>query len=334
MIIFIFIGFVSFVSDLLLLRVELMVRLIYDGDPGIDDALAILFASKSDVLDLEAVTTVAGNVSLEKATKNALRILGLAGRLDIPVAAGMSRPLVRELETAEIVHGEDGLGETYLPLPAAQDKCMGAMDLIIAKMTRKPGEITLVACGPLTNLAEVYGRNPEMGEYLKEIIVMGGAINVPGNVTSNAEFNVHTDPESAKIIFQSDLPVTLVPLDVTMKILLTNDNLEEIREAETPIADFAYHALRYSFNFPGHRKLGGCPIHDPLAVGVAIDKSFVKTKKLYVNVVTDNLVTLGKTVASENKTGEFEDCRSKLNVALDVNARKFIRFFIDTIKSR
>lgn len=311
-----------------------MVRMIYDGDPGIDDALAILLAIKCDVLDLEAVTTVAGNVSLEKTTKNALRILGLMGRLDIPVAAGMPHPLVREPQTAEYVHGEDGLGETYLPLPAEQDKCMGAMDLIIAKIMRNPGEITLVACGPLTNLAEVYGRKPEIGENVKEIIVMGGAVNVSGNITPYAEFNVHTDPESAKIIFQSDLPVTLVPLDVTMKTLLTNDNIEEILEAGTPVSDFAYRALRHSLNFPVHKRLGGCPIHDPLAVGVAIDRGFVKTKKLYVNVVTDNLVTLGKTVAGEHNTGEFEDCKSKLDVSLEVNARKFIRFFIDSITSK
>nr|MDO8082959.1 nucleoside hydrolase [Candidatus Freyarchaeota archaeon] len=311
-----------------------MIKMIYDGDPGIDDALAILLATKSEVLDLEAVTTVAGNVNLEKATKNALRILELAGRLDIPVAAGMPSPLVRELQSAEYVHGEDGLGGTYLPLPVTQDKCIGAIDLIIAKIMKTTGEITLVACGPLTNLAEVYGKQPEIGENVREIIIMGGAISVPGNITPHAEFNVHTDPESAKIIFQSDLPVTLVPLDVTLKTLLTNDNIEEIREAGTPVTDFAHRVLKYSLNFSGHKKLGGCPIHDPLAVGVAIDKGFVKTKKLYVNVVTDNIVTLGKTLASENNTGQFEDCKSKLNVCLDVDARRFVRFFIDTIISK
>ncbi|WXG42179.1 MAG: nucleoside hydrolase [Candidatus Freyarchaeum deiterrae] len=308
-----------------------MVRMIYDGDPGIDDALAILLAIKSEVLDLEAVTTVAGNTTLEKTTKNALRILGLAGRLDIPVAAGIPSPMVRELQTAEYVHGEDGLGGTYLPLPAEQDKCMGAVDLIIAKIMKKKEEITLVACGPLTNLAEVYGKEPKISEYVRDIIIMGGAIYVPGNITPHAEFNIHTDPESAKIIFQSDLPITLVPLDVTLKALLTSDNVEEIREAGTPVTEFAYRALRYSLNFSGHKKLGGCPMHDPLAVGVAIDKGFVETKKLYVNVVTDNIVTLGKTLASENKTGQFEECESKLNVCLGVDARRFIRFFIDTI---
>jgi purine nucleosidase len=309
-----------------------MTKMIYDGDPGIDDALAILLAIKSEALDLEAVTTVAGNVNLEKVTKNALRILGLAGRLDIPVAAGMPYPLVRELHTAEYVHGEDGLGETYLPLPdTTQDKCMGAIDLIIAKITKKPGEITLVACGPLTNLAELYGKQPDLGEYVREIIIMGGAIYVPGNITPHAEFNIFVDPESAKIIFQSDLPLTLVPLDVTLKTLLTSNNIEEIREAGTPVTDFAYRALRHSLNFSGHKKLGGCPMHDPLAVGLAIDKGFVETKKLYVNVVTDNIVTVGKTLASENNTGQFEDCESKLNVCLGVDARRFIRFFIDTI---
>ncbi len=311
-----------------------MVRLIYDGDPGIDDALAILFAVKCGFLDLEAVTTVAGNVSLEKATKNALRVLGLVGRLDVPVAAGMPHPLVRELVTAEHVHGEDGLGGTFLPLPPVQDKCMGAIDLIVGKVLRRPGEITLVAGGPLTNLAEAYGRMPDLGERVGEVIVMGGAISVPGNVTPYAEFNVHTDPEAAKIIFESDLPLTLVPLDVTLKTLITGEDIEEIRGVGTPVTDFVYRVLRYSLNFPGHRRLGGCPIHDVLAVGVAVDRGFVRTKEFYVNVVTDNLVTLGKTVVSEKNVGEFEECKSKINVCVDVNARKFIRFFIDTITSK
>ncbi|MEM2959067.1 MAG: nucleoside hydrolase [Candidatus Jordarchaeaceae archaeon] len=311
-----------------------MVRLIYDGDPGIDDALAIIFAAKCDVLDLEAVTTVGGNVSLEKATKNALRVLSLVGRLDIPVAAGMPHPLVRELVTAEHVHGEDGLDETFLPLPPVQDKCMGAIDLIVGKLLRRPGEVTLVACGPLTNLAEVYGRMPDMGEKVGEVIVMGGAVSVPGNVTPYAEFNVHADPEAAKIVFESDLPLTMVPLDVTLKTLITSEDIEEIRGADTPVTDFIYRALKYSLNFPGHRRLGGCPIHDVLAVGVAVDRGFVKTKKLYVNVVTDNLFTLGKTVVSESNTGEFEECKTKIDVCLDVDARKFIRFFIETVTSK
>lgn len=307
--------------------------MIYDGDPGIDDALAIILALKSGRVKLEAVTTVAGNVSLEKATKNALRILQLTGRLDVPVAAGMPSPLVRELQTAEMVHGEDGLGGTYLPLPGVSDKCIGALHLTIAKVMRRPGEITLVACGPLTNLAEIYNKQPTISEKITEVVIMGGAINVPGNATPHAEFNIHTDPESAQIIFGSDLPITLVPLDVTHKVILTKQDIEEIHEARTPMTDFAYHALSHYHSFSGHRKFGGCPLHDPLAVGVAINEGFVKTKKLYVRVVTDNIVTLGKTLVSEKNTGEFEDCQRKISVCLDVDARRFIRFFIDTITS-
>ncbi len=308
-----------------------MKRMIYDGDPGIDDALAIILAIKSGEFDLEAVTTVAGNVSLEKATKNALRILRLTGRLNIPVAAGIPSPFGRGLERAEYVHGDNGLGGTSLPLPGVEDKCIGALDLIIAKIMKKPGEITLVACGPLTNLAEIYMKEPRIGENVRELIIMGGAVQVPGNVTPHAEFNIYTDPESAQIILRSDLPLTIVPLDVTMKTIFTVYDLEQIYEVRTPVAEFAYNALRYYQNIPKHKKLGGCPLHDPLAVGVAIDESFVKTKELYVNVVTDNIITLGKTLVGEKNTGELEVCASKHKVCLEVDARRFIRFFIDTI---
>ncbi|MFB0562505.1 MAG: nucleoside hydrolase [Candidatus Lokiarchaeia archaeon] len=308
-----------------------MKKIIYDGDPGIDDAMAIILAIKSDELDLEAVTTVAGNVPLEKATKNALRILRLVGRLDIPVAAGMPSPLVRELQTSGVVHGEDGLGRTNLPLPSIEDKCIGALNMIIAKIMDRPGEFNLVACGPLTNLAEIYNKQPKIGENVGQVVIMGGAIHVPGNVTPYAEYNIHTDPESAQIILQSDLPITLVPLDVTMRTILTPDDLEEFYEARTLVAEFVYNAMKYYQSIPTHKKLGGCPLHDPLAIGIAVDESFVKMKKLYVKVVTDNIVTLGKTLVSEKNTGEFEECSSKHNVCLEVDARKFIRFFIDTL---
>lgn len=308
-----------------------MKKMIYDGDPGIDDAMAIILAIKSGVLDLKAITTVAGNVPLEKATKNALKILNLTKRLDIPVAAGMPSPLVRELLTSGPIHGEDGLGGTKLPLPITEDKCIGALDLTIAKILNRPGEFTVVACGPLTNLAEIYSKLPDFGEKVNDLVIMGGAINVPGNVSPHAEFNIYGDPEAAQIILQSDLPITLVPLDVTMKTILTPDDLEQIYEVRTPVAEFAYNALKYYQNVPKHKKLGGCPLHDPLAVGVAIDESFVKTRELYVNVVTDNIITLGKTLVGEENRGGLEVCASKHKVCLEVDARRFIRFFIDTI---
>jgi len=271
-------------------------RIIYDGDPGIDDALAILLALRSREVKLEAITTVGGNVTVELATQNTLRILELVGDGDVRVAKGYERPGLR---TATSFHGEDGLGNTGLPPPSRTAEETNAVDLMISEIKREKHGISLVTAGPLTNLAEAVEKDSGIEDYVREVIVMGGAIRVPGNVTPAAEFNIYTDPEAAQTVFASGLPITLVPLDVTTQVVLRPDHLAKIEEANTRLTDFIGRMVRYymeaSKRFGG---LDGCYLHDPLAVGLAIDKSTARTEMIHVEVETHKgAVTRGMTLA-------------------------------------
>jgi len=238
-------------------------RIIYDGDPGIDDALAILLALRSREVKLEAITTVGGNVTVELATQNALRILELVGDEDVRVAKGYEHPGLR---TVSNFHGEDGLGNTGLPPPSRTAEETNAVDLMISEIKREKHGISLVTAGPLTNLAEAVEKDSGIEDYVREVIVMGGAIRVPGNVTPAAEFNIYTDPEAAQTVFASDLPITLVPLDVTTQAVLRPDHLAKIEAADTELTSFIGRMVRYymdaSRRFEG---LDGCYLHDPRA---------------------------------------------------------------------
>jgi purine nucleosidase len=210
-------------------------RILLDCDPGIDDAMAILFALKSDNVKLEGITTVGGNISPDQTTQNALEILEVAGHYEVPVARGVAKPLLRDLKSTGEVHGKDGLGNVNLPLPRIKEKPIHAVDLIINTIMDNPGEITLVPVGPLTNIAVAVVKEPRLKDYVKDVVIMGGAVTVAGNITSEAEFNIYTDPEAAKMVFHSGMPITLVGLDVTMKTLLKPEHLAEIEEANTPV---------------------------------------------------------------------------------------------------
>ncbi len=297
--------------------------------------MAILFALKLEKLQLEAVTTVAGNVSVDKASENALKILELANNEQIPVAKGMGKPLFRELKTAEHVHGKDGLGNTYLPPSKKSLEQKHAVDLIIDKVMENPHEITLVAAGPLTNLATALLKEPGIKKMFKEVVIMGGACEVPGNITPAAEFNICTDPEAAKIVFHSELPITLVSLDVTRKIknILRPRHLAEIEKAKTPITKFigkmVKHYMEFSRKFEG---LPGCCLHDPLAVAVAADKSLVKTKRVYIDVETKSDINLGKTKTDLRNVNACLKPDLNVNICLKVESKRFLDMFIDALK--
>src|SRR2546426_10720650 len=194
-----------------------MYRIILDTDPGIDDALALFLALASPELQLEAITTVSGNVHVDLTTRNALTLLELAGRTDIPVARGCDRPLSRQPVFAEYVHGQNGLGGVELPEPQLQPVGQHAVDLIIERVMAAPREITLVPIGPLTNIALALRKEPRIAEHVREVVIMGGALRVPGNVTPEAEFNIYADPHAAHIVFHAGWPIRLVSLDVTNK---------------------------------------------------------------------------------------------------------------------
>jgi purine nucleosidase len=308
-------------------------QLIFDGDPGIDDALALLYALNADKVVLRGITTVGGNISLENTTRNALRILEITDHTEVPVAKGVGKPLLRENKSVGEVHGKDGLGNSNLPSPKIKEIDIHAVDFIINTIMENPKQITLVPVGPLTNIAIAVIKEPRLKDYVKEVVIMGGAVTTFGNITPESEFNIYTDPEAAKIVFESGLPITLVGLDVTMKTLLTPTHLQKIMEVSTPVTEFIgniiTHYMKFYEEVVGVR---GCGMHDPLAVAVAIDKSLVKTRKLFVTVETKGEFTTGETVADLRGSKEGEVRQPNMDVCIEVDSKRFLQTFIETIK--
>lgn len=319
-------------------------QVIIDTDPGIDDALALLLALRSPELRVEAITAVCGNVSLELATRNVFRVLSLLEEKERPpVARGTDRPLKRELHTATAYHGDDGLGNLdrclssdgspRYPEPEIALDPRGAISLLLDIADRFPGEISLLALGPLTNVAQAILREPRRVRQLREIVLMGGAISSPGNVTAVAEFNIYTDPEAAQIVFRSGLPLTVVPLDVTRQVSLTRKMIQEEilprggRLARF-LADTTAHPLEAS------QRLGDVPafhLHDPLAVGVALDPSLVRLEPLFVDVEIQGELTLGMTVADLRSRAANLKGKPNAKVARAVEKDRFLELFKERV---
>jgi len=309
-----------------------MRKVIIDTDPGIDDAMAILLALKSPELKVEAITTVSGNVHVDLGTENALRILEIAEAGHIPVAKGMTSPLTRKLETAEHIHGTGGLGDAVLPPPKLRPHKLHAIDMIIEKVKASPGEITLVPIGPLTNVATAFLMEPGIIKQIKEIILMGGAFAVTsygcGNASAVAEFNIYVDPEAAKIVFNSGLPITAVGLDVTMDpgACLREEHMERLCSANTPASNLIVQMIAKRI-----RKQEVRALHDPLAIATTIDKGFVITKKYYVDVETSGEITRGQTVTDRRIHRLGQVSKPNVDVCCGVHGEKFVEFFIRRI---
>lgn len=322
-------------------------RVVIDTDPGVDDALALILALQSPELKVEAITTVSGNVPVEQATKNVLRVLNLLNPKPRPlVAKGAARPLRKPPITATAVFGADGLGELdrfknpdgspRYPEPEVPQDLPMAHKAILELLDRYPGELTLITLGPLTNLAQALLENREGVKTLREVVIMGGAIGVPGNITPAAEFNIHVDPHAAQIVFASGLPITLVPLDVTERVTLSRDAIETPAQSlNDPLPQFISDATAKVMGFM--ERVYGVPVitlHDPLAVGVAIDPSFVKTSPLHVDVETDGRITEGMTVADLRSIREDLKEPPNLHGALEVDADRFLAFFLERVCQR
>jgi inosine-uridine nucleoside N-ribohydrolase len=298
--------------------------IVIDCDPGHDDAIAILLALASPEVEVRGITTVAGNQTLEKTTRNALKILELAGRTDIPVAAGADRPLVRDLRTAANVHGETGLDGPDLPEPVTAPVDAHAADLLAELL--EPG-VVLVPTGPLTNVALLLERHPDVKP--DRIVWMGGAI-AEGNVTPAAEFNAFVDPEAAARGFASGIGVTLIGLDITHKALFTRAHADRLRgtgragKAVAELSDFfqIFHESRYRFD--------GSPIHDALAVAEVIDPSLVTTVECNVEIETASQWCDGRTVVDRwLVTDRPRNCRA----GVDVDADRFLELLVDRISA-
>jgi purine nucleosidase len=271
---------------------------IIDCDPGHDDALAILLAlSSPDQLEVLALTVVAGNVPLALTEKNARKICELAGRSDLPVDAGCARPLVRELVTAEYVHGRTGLDGPELPEPRMPLARAHAIDAIIEMLRAHPaGTITLCPTGPLTNVAMALRKAPDVVPRIKEIVLMGGAIGL-GNVTPAAEFNIYVDPHAAKVVFEAGVPLVMHGLDVTHQALLTPDRLEAIRRIGTPLSRTVVELLEFYSRYDQTRRgPPGAPLHDPCVVAYLLEPGLFHGRACYVAVETHGEHTLGRTV--------------------------------------
>ncbi len=270
--------------------------IILDVDPGHDDAVAILLAAASPAIDLLAVTCVAGNAPLANTQENARKVLTVAGVTDVPVAAGLDRPLVRPLVTAAHVHGQTGLDGPELPAPTVALDPRHAVDLIVETVTASARPLTLVPTGPLSNIAMALRRAPQLKERVERIVLMGGAI-AEGNMTPSAEFNIYVDPEAAHIVFTSGIPITMVGLDVTHQALVGPAEVAAIRALGTPVATMTAGLLDYYARF--HQDLygwDGVPLHDPCCVAALIRPGLITTKAMDVQIETTSALTLGRTV--------------------------------------
>lgn len=301
-------------------------KIIIDTDPGIDDSLAVLLALASPELQVEALTVVSGNCVVETGVSNALSVLELAGAAHIPVASGMGIPLIQPLLIAPETHGEAGIGYARLSPPVTPPTRQHAVDLLIEKILAAPGEITLVAIGPLTNVALALRREPKIVSAVHEVILMGGAIRHGGNTTPLAEFNVYCDPHAAHIVFHSGLPITLVPLDVTYQVILTQQDVDRLLAIPSPVSRFIADATRFYMEFHDeHQNIEGCVINDPLALALAFAPQLVETESLFVDVDISGGVSTGKTFA------DFYRMQKKppnMKVAMGVHARDFIELFL------
>jgi len=278
-------------------------RVIIDTDPGTDDALAILLALNSPELKVEALTVVPGNVVAEQGLTNALKLVSLAGRCDIPVAGGAKHPLNQKLYTAEYWHGKNGLADIELPASKCKADPRFGPDLIIEMVHKYPHEITLVPVGPLTNIALAVSKDPSIVKLAKDIVIMGGSIS-GGNVNGAAEANIFGDPEAAQIVFNAGWVVTMVGSDVGERTLMTRKHLLELESGVGPQNEVVTRIARFYIERSERNGWDGAAMYDPLAVAVVVDPTLVTLKDTHVDVETKGEFTRGETVA--NRMGENE----------------------------
>jgi len=321
-------------------------KIIFDTDPGSDDALALMLALNSPELDVRAITVVPGNVTAEMGLENALRMVSLANRCDIPVAAGAHHPLFQKLITAEFWHGKNGLANVELPPSKCKVDSHFGPDLIIQLVHASPHEITLVQVGPLTNIALAVEKDPSIVPLVKEVILMGGSIT-GGNVNAAAEANIYNDPEAAQIVFQAGWPLTMVGLEVGEKALFTRQYLDELGKTHGPINDFIYSVQKYLVGLAGQFGSPGSPMYDPSAVAVAIDPTLVKVQAMHVDVETRGEFTRGETVGNRHGAIErnvlhgdryviegVDKIEPNAKVCVDVDAERFLKLFVDRIRGK
>lgn len=302
-------------------------KIIIDCDPGHDDMMAIMLAAACESVELLGVTTVAGNQTGEKTFNNALQVLTLIEE-EIPVARGADKPLVRELVTAPQFHGQTGLDGADLPPAGISALAIHASDFIISTLKKSAEKIILVPTGPLTNIALALIKDPDIKENIERIVLMGGGMN-DTNVTPAAEFNIYVDPEAAKVVFESGVPITMVGLDVTNRAIMTFDDIEmiikqggKVSKIVGPLLQFFAKANQDIFDLPG------APLHDALAVAEVVEPGIVQTKFLRVDIETSSDLTRGMTLVDiYGVTGKAPN----VDVALELDNKRFIQLMTEAI---
>ena len=321
-------------------------RVIIDTDPGVDDAFAILLALNSPELKVEALTVVPGNVDGRQGLENALKLVSLAQRCDVPVAGGAQHPLNQKLITAQFWHGKNGLAGVELPASKCKpDKRFGP-DVIIETIHKYPHEVTLIPVGPLTNIALAVSIDPSIVPLVKDIVIMGGSIT-GGNVNGAAEANIYGDPEAAAIVFNAGWMVTMVGSDVGERTLITRKHLADLQSLHGPESNCIAQLAAFYLTTAEKSGYQGAAMYDPLAVGVVLDPALVTLKDMHVDVETKGEFTRGETVANRMGSNEnnvlhgdhYEiegsiDLKSNARVCMASDADRFLQLFISRIKGK
>ena len=305
-------------------------HIILDTDPGIDDALAILLALASPEIVLDGISAIHGNASTAQVTTNALSILELAKAGHVPVYKGCEIPLVQPSLLSPETHGNTGLGYANLSAPLNQARAQHGCDYLIEQIMSHPKEITLVAIGPLTNVALAIRKEPRIVENVKEVFIMGGAIRHQGNTTPLAEYNTYVDPHAAHMVFHSGMPMTLTPLDVTYQCIFLKEDLDRLLRIDSPITKFIADSTRFYMEFHDeYQKIDGCVINDPMTLALTFMPEICDYENLYVDVDISTGVGLGNTFADFYN---YEKKSPNMKVALGVRPRMFMELFLERME--
>ena len=306
--------------------------IILDTDPGVDDALAIILAINSPEIEIEAITTVAGNVNHSKAHNNAKKLLEFTGKTNIPVCSGAVKPLVGVNRHAERIHGKTGLGNAVLPKPDVKTHPVGAVEMILKKSKELGKDLTLVSIGPLTNIASAILADPELPIKVGGLVLMGGAFNLTpygyGNANPVAEFNIWHDPEAAKIVFDSGVELTCAGLDVTNHPdnRMGEKMFEDIKNANTQRSRLIVNLCEDVM-----RRFNGFSLHDPMAIAYIISPSIFKTGRSLVEVELQGQITRGMTVVERRPFKRIKD-ETNAKIITEVNAEKFHKMIRDRVR--
>jgi len=305
-------------------------QVIIDCDPGQDDAVALFLAMASpDAVDILGITTVAGNVPLGPTERNARMMCDIAGREDVGVFAGCAKPMIRDLITAEYIHGNTGIDgvDVFEPKTPLQDE--HAVDFIIQTLLENKVTVTLIPTGPLTNIATAMQRKPEILDNIEEIIIMGGAMREGGNRTPSAEFNIMVDPHAADIVLNCGRPITLMGLDVTHQVLSTKERVARIGELNNPVASATAGMLSFFHRYDTNKYSSqGTPLHDPCTVAYLLRPGLFKTKLCNVSVEKESELTIGHTAVD---FWHVTDKPKNVNWAYEVDADEFFELLTERV---